>query len=429
MIANSLADLEAVRDVSRQNFHVEKVERASVADWGLSDGALQHSSKGFFSAVGVRSRDDAPADRVLLYQPQAAITGLLYSFHRGRQYFLIQARAEPGCVDEVQFGPTIQSTPANYMRLHGGSGSPYADAFIAYDPCVTLVSDTTQSDLGERYLMKSKRLIVAEYKGEMVAHPGFVWASASAIRQAIARSTFLNIDLRGLLALADWTGREGLASLTPASSAAAFSLSRPVRADKLGALFANLRPRIAGYDTVPLENLRNWCLDEWRLSEVEPRQGFAVEFFKVNAALREVSSWTEPLVNSDGQGHCALALRRSGEGVEVLVQIVRETGLAAGWGVGPTIQRYPGEAPGAAQAVVDRSGAPLVSTIESDEGGRFFKDESVYEIFLADGVGDLPSSDFHWINLAELKRLLNTSNVCTIQLRGLASQLLALEDS
>lgn len=429
MIAHSILELDAARDLSRTNFHVEKVRRDSVSDWGLSAGALQHKSKGFFSAVGIRPVSQPHADRVLLYQPQAAITGLLYSFYQGNQYFLIQARAEPGCVDEVQFGPTIQSTPANYMRLHGGAGSPYADAFVAYDPRITIVSDTTQSDLGERYLMKSKRLILAEYRGDLFAQPGFIWASASAVRQAIARSAFLNIDLRGLLALSDWSGRSGFDTLTPSCAAVAESLSRPVRAARLGALYANARPRVTRYTNIPLDCLNNWTLDEWGLREVTRRQGFAIEFYTVHAALREVNRWSQPLVNSDGRGFCGLALRQGKEGIEVLVQIVRETGLAAGWGVGPTIQCYPGEAQGTENLMFPRIGHPLVSTVDSDEGGRFFKDESAYEIFLMDTQDNELEEGFYWLNLAELKLLLHTSNICTIQLRGIASQLLTLKDT
>lgn len=423
MIANTLADLEALRDLTRKNFKVERVGMDSASDWGLHDGALQHASRGFFAVVGVRSRTEPRAEQVLLYQPQAAITGLLHSVHEGQRHFLIQARAEPGCVDEVQFGPTIQSTPANFMRMHGGAGSPYADEFITYDPRVTITGDTTQSDLGQRYLMKSKRLILAEYHGPMEAKPGFVWASAEAIRDAIACNFFLNNDLRGLLSLSDWSAQPGRAGLEPASASVMRSLSRPVRPDRLGRLHADLGTATAAYDTVALDRLANWRVDGTGLHEVEPTQGFSVEFYKVQAALREVGSWSQPLVNSHGEGYCGLALRHNDEGVEVLVQVAHEAGLASGSGVAPTFLHYPGARRGAVP-----QGRTLIGTVESDEGGRFFRDVSRYEIFTAPDA-DLPSGQgFHWLNLAELKLLLRTSNVCTIQMRGLASQLVALRD-
>ncbi|MCW5725429.1 MAG: NDP-hexose 2,3-dehydratase family protein [Maricaulaceae bacterium] len=425
MIARSLDDLHHVRTLSRRGFRVEKIARGDVAEWGLVDGALQHHSRGFFSVIGIRSDETSTRGKVLLYQPQAAITGLLYSFHDGEQYFLIQARAEPGCVDEVQFGPTIQSTPANFMRLHGGAGSPYSDAFIGFDPAVTIVSDTTQSDLGERYLMKCKRLIVAEYKGELTAKPGFVWASATAIRQAISQSTFINIDLRGLLSLSPWRPASGEKTLSPRNSMARKSLKRQVRAHVLGKIFEKTTPRTAGLTPVPLEQLSNWAITDRGLYENENEQGFAVEFFNVQASLREKSSWSQPLVNSIGPGYCGLACRETGEGLEVQVQLARETGLALGWGLAPTRLFYPGSGGADGPAAAEPAGDKLLSTMESDEGGRFFKDASTYELYTPEsGADDLP--DRYWINLAELKLLLNMSNICTIQLRGLASHILAL---
>lgn len=428
MIAETLSDLKAIRDQSRKGFRVEKVRLGSVRDWGFHEGALQHASSGFFSVVGVKHLASKIAEQVLLYQPQAAITGLLHSTHQGRQYFLIQARAEPGCIDEVQFGPTIQSTPANYMRVHGGASSPYADVFIKFDPRVTIQHDSTQSDLGQRYLMKSKRLILAEYKGDLTAKPGFVWASASAIRDAIACSTFLNIDLRGLLSLSNWDLQNKHQRLGPTSAAVVKSLSRQVRPDRLGQVYAELNAKTIPYETIPLARLRNWRLDEWGLHEIKHELGFSVGFYQVHATLREVDCWSQPLVNSLGEGYCGLAVRRNEEGVEVLVQVIHEAGLATGAGLGPTYMHYPGACPLEGGTMDRPHRDTLISTVESDEGGRFFRDASHYEIFSAPPSTLPAGKGFHWLNLAELKSLLRTSNICTIQLRGLASQLIALSD-
>lgn len=256
-LARDIEELNSARHLSRQNFNVEKIRFAELHGWSFSNGALQHASKGFFSVIGVSAGDGPDTKRLILYQPQSAVTGLLYTYIDGEQFFLIQARAEPGCVDEVQFGPTIQSTPANYMRLHGGASSPYADAFIAFDPRIKLVSDTTQSDLGERYLMKSKRLIVAEYRGPLETKPGFVWASASAVRAALAESTFINIDLRGLFSLSPWSADGNRASLGPDSPIARKSLERPIRDNVIGTLFARTKRRKSGLDIVAVEHLPN----------------------------------------------------------------------------------------------------------------------------------------------------------------------------
>ena len=47
MIANSLAALQAARDLARRNFRVERIGMDSAPDWSLHDGALQHRSRAF----------------------------------------------------------------------------------------------------------------------------------------------------------------------------------------------------------------------------------------------------------------------------------------------------------------------------------------------------------------------------------------------
>jgi oxidase EvaA len=419
-----MRELDSARDRSRKSFQVTKVKSSDVSDWALVDGALQHNSKEFFSVVGVTSRGEGTPDRVMLYQPQGAITGLLYARKDGDTYFLVQARAEPGNVDEVQFGPTVQATPGNYMRRHGGSRSPYADAFILFDPRVRIVLDTTQSDLGERYLMKSKRVIVAEYSGDLTVVPGFVWASASAMRDALKRSTYVNCDLRSLFALTPWVVDAGRETLYPQSVRARKSLERPVRSAVIGSIVAKHAPRIEAPGTVPIDRLENWRIDEWGIHEIEPRHGFSVEFYRFHAELREVPTWSQPLVNSRGRGYCGLACRESEEGLEVQVRVAREFGLALGWGIGPS-RSFPPGAVGAPYSN-DRPASTLIATIESCEGGRFFRDESVFELFMTDDMRDSSDPDCFWVNLAELKVLLNMSNLCTIELRALASFLLVV---
>jgi hypothetical protein len=77
--------------------------------------------------------------------------GFLPTRHQGETYTLLQTRVEPGCVGEVQFGP------------------PSRPRFLP-QPGLALLSDSTQSELGGRSLMRSKR--------------------------AVLRSTFVNVDLR-----------------------------------------------------------------------------------------------------------------------------------------------------------------------------------------------------------------------------------------
>lgn len=427
MFATTIAALDTVRQASLERFSVEQIRAAEALEWELNDDTIEHRTRGFFSVVGVDPGDSPP--HVLLYQPQAAVTGLLTTVHQGETYALLQARAEPGCVGGVQFGPTIQSTPANFLSLHGGAPPPYAAAFLTAQTGVSLLSDTTQSDLGGRYLMKSKRAVLASCGPSVPVAPGFVWASMDLLRQAVARSTFLNIDLRSLLSMLPWGEQGRPALIAPTLAAARRSLQAPVRPDVVGRLHCRTSSNAVSRRLIPLRSVPGWTLSEWGLKEHIPAQGFEVNFYRIEAHLREVSHWSQPLVACAAEGRCELACRERDGMLEVLVRSLRETGLALGWGLAPTVVCYPGNAGPPMGALDLLPGHELLATVESDEGGRFFQHSSRYSLVFLDPSADDPAAkdpDLTWLTLADVKACLSTSNLCTIQLRGLLSHLLAL---
>lgn len=63
----------------------------------------------------------------------------------------------------------------------------------------------------------------------------------------------------------------------------------------------------------------------------------------------------------------------------------------------------------------------LLRTAASDEGGRFFRDVSRYELVMTSPDDESPGV---WLRVSELKWLLANSNIVSIQLRGLTSLLL-----
>jgi oxidase EvaA len=423
-VATSLAQLRDTLDKSKVGFELMRVRRAQAAPhWDVTDGALQHSSRGFFSVNGIEIERK---QRVLFYQPQGAVTGHLTATHNGERVYLLQARAEPGCLGQAQFGPTIQSTPANYMRLHGGQTTPYASGFVTFEPQTHIVDDTSQLDLGERYYFKTKRCILAETSAPHEAEGPYIWASRDAVRAAAACSAFLNIDLRSILAIEHWSSDPSTGELSPCDASVLLSLDAPVRPNIMGALAACLiaPPRSSRF--LAIESLQNWRVTEWGLEEGDTDQGFRVDFFHVKAAMREVREWVQPLINSADVGRVVLACRERGGVAEFLVRAAPESGLATGAALAPTYVRYPGTADEEPDWLRQISNEPWVATTESDEGGRFYQDASHYEIIKVASDHDLSDANSAWLTLSEIKAFLRMSNVCSIQLRGVISLLLAV---
>lgn len=427
MICDSLVDLRHILETSQTGFQLRRISWFEAGAWQLQQGAFLHRSGGFFSVVGVELADRPGEGRVYLYQPQSALTGLLSTRIAGELHVLLQARVEPGTFGIAQYGPTIQSTPANYLALHGGKTTAYVEYFSAPMAGVRPYGDTMQLDLGERYWMKSKRLILSECTAEIPVEPNFTWVSARAIREGLIESALFNIDLRSFFAVMPW-GAEGL---VPASGQIRRSLALPTRPQVLGQLVARLggKPRQGRF--VDLAQLDNWQLSEMGLFEKMPRDGFSIEFFAVEAPGREVGRWVQPLLNSHASGHVVLLCRLGDSGFEVLVRAAPESGLQTGSALLPSYLLYPGAEAGTGVPPDEWEGLPILAgTMESDEGGRFYQDTSRYELRLCE-PGRCPelSEGSVWVTVSELKALLSISNLCSIQLRGLASMLPGCECS
>ena len=418
--AGSLDDLSRFLDEGRREFRLLQVELRDAAGWSLRQGVLQHDTGGFFNVVGV-DFGDCPG-KVFLYQPQSAVTGLLTAVLGGERHVLLHARAEPGNQGVAQYGPSIQSTLANYLALHGGAASPYADPFIRHHPAVrSVLHDSDQLDLGERYLCKSKRAAIIDCDADIDVAEGFIWVPANLLRQAVAQSYFLNTDLRSLLAVFPWRSHHAdAAGFVPGSQAVRAGLERALRPEVIGAVCARLGEPAPRGNIMALDRLANWRLGPGGLEEIERVQGFSVEYFHCTARGREVRSWFQPLVNSHGAGYAALSCREVDGALEVLVRAGAESGLKTGTALLPSVLAYPGSI----AARPASAGRVLLSTMESDEGGRFMQDTSQYDIVMVP-PGHPASAGAFWIGVAELKWFLSRSHFCTLQLRGLSSMLLA----
>lgn len=427
--AHSADELTTFLERSKIGFDVQKAVFDDSNPWQLVNGAIAHTTGGFFTIVGIEFSSDCETG-VYLFQPQSAITGMLTTVQEGQRYFLLQARAEPGTHGNAQYGPTVQSTPANFLRMHGGLRTPYVDYFYEFRKDAVPFADTVQLDLGRRYYLKSKRLILVECHGEVKVGSNYVRASSTAIKQSLLRPSFFNIDLRSFFAVMPWDRVLGIAPIEPAVN---ISAALPPRPEVMARLMTSLRPNPPQARFIPLEKLGNWRITERGLFEKEPRQGFSVEIYRVNAPGREVTSWVQPLVNSANIGHAVLYCRvNPPEVLEVLVQVGREPGLSTGVALLPSVLHYPGDS-GDRKTRVEETMASfsqvmLARTTESDEGGRFYNDVSIYEIILINGgAPDCDEPHMAWISISELKQFLTWSNFCSIQLRGLASMFLSID--
>lgn len=410
-LARSLSELTRYlgETIEGARFQRSRVTFDGQDEWAIRDGVLSHRSNSFFHVVGYQN---GGREHLLLYQPQNALNGI--ALHRdGRQTcLLLQARVEPGNTGIGNFGPTVQSTAGNYMRQHGGRATTHLDLFFTYHPDCQPISNSTQFDLGDYYLHKTKTISAIETSGLLDTEQNMVWVEAPVLIQALHTSHLINTDLRSLLVTLDWD-----ALLAPSDVPAQPSLTgSPAMLDKLA--LPPAAPRERGR-MVPLDQLTDWAVTDDGIADRAGR-GRSVQLVRVETGTREVPVWTQPLVCAANRQHVVLLVRNwQSDAPEFLITAGREIGVSGGQVLQPSAIHTSGPVPD-----LQPAGSRIIhDCTQSEEGGRFMELETRYQIVEVDST-HAAGPDQYWVDAALLKRLLRTSNRTSMLLRCVASLVL-----
>lgn len=406
-IAKSKEDLrnylQAIQGIS--NYDLSAVGLEDQTAWIILDGALSHSTKGFFQVVGFKNALKPTEEKLMLYQPQSALTGLIILPFEGQLFVLLQARVEPGNTGVIQYGPTIQSTPANYLKLHGGKATSYVHLFTQYNPECQLITHSMQHDLGSKYFQKSKTHHYLLAKDWIETEENMIWTPMEAILELMEENNFLNADLRSLLSVLDWEMFfRGSGSTIAVNAFSKFQLSPPNQ----------------NFSLVPLHELTQWKVESNGILPTES-QPTSVHLFHFSCTNREVSAWTQPLYEVNSIGHVQLFFRRIASEIEFLITSGKEVGISTPLAFYPSKMSLPEEHH---PPITQSPGQVIRQLIQCDEGGRFYQNDNLYQLILVDEVK--ADSNQQWVSKSQLKYLLQASNHCSFQLRCASSLALDL---
>lgn len=384
---------------------ITRIPMEKQTDWQIRSGALSHRTNGFFSVAGL-TNSQTREERLMLLQPQSAITGILFCRKNSKIYVLLQARVEPGNVGVGQYGPTIQSTSANYLRWHGGNATPYVEYFNTYTAVGEPVSVSSQLDIGRRYYQKIKTLLYVEAPHLLECTQQMIWVSLDALSELASIDHVLNTDLRSMSAVMNWDD-----TVFP-------NQPEPPVPDSgiLNYYFNSIKTGQSHWHITPLDKLIGWEVAEGGIIP-KHNQPVSVQFYRTTCLTREVGSWVQPLMVAPGRGAVSLFFRETPSGKEYLLSILSEEGISGGALIGPTIQQYQEDHP------KSLPGKIIISFEQSDEGGRFMHHTSVFSIVRVEN--DYPAAENQfWVSASLLKKLISLSNMTSIQLRAVCSLLI-----
>ena len=164
-------------------------------------GNIHHQSGKFFTIEGVEievhDEEEKHWSQPIINQPEIGYLGFLVKKFNGILHFLIQAKIEPGNVNNVQLSPTIQATRSNYKRVHEGKSPAYLDYFK--DRKGTVLIDQLQSEQGARFFRKRNRNIIIEVDDDVEVLEDFMWVTLGQIKELLKIDNLVNMDTRTVI--------------------------------------------------------------------------------------------------------------------------------------------------------------------------------------------------------------------------------------
>ena len=445
-IENPINSTESIRQWIEQRNHevqvnVKFIPFKEMDGWYVDDeGSLRHKSGRFFSIQGIHIETDYGDvhnwDQPIICQPEIGYLGILTKEINGTLYFLMQAKIEPGNVNCVQISPTLQATKSNYTQVHQGKKPAYLDYFVNVKSDHVLL-DQLQSEQGARFLRKRNRNIIIKVDEDVEVLPDFRWMTLGQIKAFMHYDNMVNMDTRTVL-----SGIEYIDYITPLTNLENLSdfgrdmlksaqMQEGVHSmPQILSWLSNLKSR---YDLFvsnkPINKLEGWHRSENEISNNEGKY-FRIIGVNVSISNREVTSWCQPLVQPLQQGICAFIVRKIGGIYHFLVQAKLECGNYDVMELAPTVQCLTGSIPDDPKLrpvfydyVINASrDQVLYDVLQSEEGGRFFREQNRNMIVEADK--DLPQElpeHYVWMTLNQINHFLKFNNYLNIQARSILS--------
>jgi len=440
------------KTVKDNQFLCKSIPFSESSEWYFDNGKLIHQTNGFFALVGIaaeaRHSELNGREQIIILQRQIALNSFLIRKGPSGIEFLFQGRVEPGNIYGMQLAPTVQSTETNYKRLHGGKPTPLLGYFLK-EHLSGVIYDELQSEEATRYVGKYNRNLIVQidFDMEVEDHENFRWLDLDHIRSFVIADNILNTDARSVISCMNWdllvdehlpfdrhpVGSFGFA--LQESYSTTVDNSKCTAYDLLSWL-TKLRVQCGLQTRIKhLDEVRNWIIEKDRIRELEYQRGFEARQYLVQASGREVPTWDQPLIFSHGIGRLTLVCQEKDNILHFLVQASHEIGFLEGVQISSSISIPPGEHIHSN----DKVGRFLIEIIDSrkdvkiiqqcrqsEEGGRFYQDENIYEIVLLDPSINVPEHDFYrWTSLSQLRELVKIPGILSIELRDVMTLLLA----
>jgi dTDP-4-dehydro-6-deoxy-alpha-D-glucopyranose 2,3-dehydratase len=425
------------------NVQIEKTSFDNLKSWSFNDFSLVHDSGSFFSIDGIRVNTNwgniKSWDQPIINQPEVGYLGFITKSINGVLHFLSQAKIEPGNVNFIQISPTLQATKSNYSQVHKGN----KPLFLEYFQKATqdhILLDQLQSEQGARFLRKRNRNIIIQVEEDIVIPDNFIWLTLSQLKKLMTIDNIVNMDTRTVLSGINFGSynsetvnffnllnkEENIESKFLKST-----LINNQGFNSLKSILTNLTHLKSNFDLnvnkIPLKEVIDWKISKNEIFHKENKY-FKIIAVDVKISNREVINWSQPMVEPIHHGLCAFVCKEIEGLLHFAVQAKLECGNHDIIEFAPTVQTLTGNyqdsesknLPFLDYILNIDSSKIIYNSIQSEEGGRFYKEQNRNMIVLAGDEIDIKlPENFIWMTLNQMNTFLQFNNFLNIQARNL----------
>ena len=386
----------------------KRKSKIQLKQWNFQDNSIYHKKKIFFLIKPfVFKQNNKKWHQPLIIQKEEGILGIIKKKSFNTDYYLLQAKAEPGNINSIQISPTVQATKSNYLRKHGGKKTPYLNFFLKKNSNIKILSNVKLSEQGTRFLGKKNRNILLELKNKSFKPKGnFVWLTKKNIKFLLKKKNLLQMDTISIMS----------------------SIIKKNRLNKSLLSFVHLKSSLVNFkkklkiqkNLTLFSNMVGWKVNNTTITDIK-KKFFSIFFIEVKANRREVKNWDQPFISDHYNSLNCFIMSKINDTDHYLLQITQEAGFDA-----PKFTSTISEKNCLIKDLKNNRFMSylkkknfLLDAIYSDEGGRFYKNQTRNIICKLNSYNKLKiTKKYIWASHNQIIDLINQNKI-TIEARNL----------
>lgn len=387
-----------------------KINIADIVNWKIGNKKIYNYNRSFFSIVPFRFEQNKNKFwfQPLIVQKEVGILGIIKKVHKSIDYYLLQAKVEPGNVKGIQLSPTVQATKSNYLQKHGGKKTKYLNFFINNKLNTKIITNLRLSEQGTRYYDKSNNNILIDLKNKKIKKlNNFIWVTKKNLEYLLKKKNLLNMDTISVLS----------------SSIQKNILDTPINnSSSIIDILKDLKKRIQiKKKVISFKDLKNWRIFKNKISD-NKKNFFSIFFLRIKTNSREVKEWYQPIISDHSISFNGLLIKKKNNTNHYLLKAVQEPGLVLPrFTTTISIKNFNYKTRNSNIRFYNffKNQKNIIKYVNSDEGGRFYKNETHNLIrVLKENDKVFLTKNFIWVSHNQIIDLIKR-DLITIEARNL----------